>query len=69
MKTQVEFKSDKFPPYEGEEEGINLGLWGKRLAEYLQKNLPLHGLKVTCIGSEDWGWMVENDCTRIPRSA
>ena len=33
MKTQVEFRSDKFPPYEGEEEQINPGLWGKRLAE------------------------------------
>jgi len=66
MKTQVEFKSDKFPPYEGEEEGINPGLWGKRLAEYLQKNLPLHGLKVTCIGSEDWGWMVELENKEYP---
>ena len=35
MKTQVEFRSAKFPPYEGEEEQINPGLWGKRLAEYL----------------------------------
>ena len=59
MKTQVEFKSDKFPPYEGEEEEINPGLWGKRLAEYLQVKLPLHGINVTCIGPEDWGWMVE----------
>jgi hypothetical protein len=33
MKTQVEFRSSKFPPYEGEEEQINPGLWGKRLAE------------------------------------
>jgi len=66
MKTQVEFKSDKFPPYEGEEEGINPGLWGKRLAEYLQQNLPLHGLKVTCIGSEDWGWMVELENKEYP---
>jgi len=35
MKTQVEFRSSKFPPYEGEQEQINPGLWGKRLAEYL----------------------------------
>ena len=33
MKTQVEFRSSKFPPYEGEEEQINPGFWGKRLAE------------------------------------
>jgi hypothetical protein len=59
MKTQVEFRSDKFPPYDGEEEEINPGLWGKRLAEYFQKSLPHHGLKVTGISPEDWGWMVE----------
>ena len=59
MKVQVEFKSDKFPPYEGEEEEINPGLWGKRLAEYLQEKLLVHSINVTCIAPEDWGWMVE----------
>lgn len=39
MKTQVEFHSSKFPLYESEEEQINPGLWGKRLAEYLVQNL------------------------------
>ena len=39
MKTQVEFGSSKFPPYEGEEEQVNSGLWGKRLAEYLVQSL------------------------------
>jgi hypothetical protein len=34
IRTHVEFRSNKFPPYEGEEEQINPGLWGKRLAEY-----------------------------------
>ena len=33
VKTQVEFRSRKFPPYEGEQEQINPGLWGIRLAE------------------------------------
>ena len=28
MKTQVEFRSNKFPPHEGEEDEINPGLWG-----------------------------------------
>ena len=59
MKTQVEFRSDKFPPYDDEEERINPGLWGKNLAEYLQENPSHQGLKVTGIGAEDWGWMVE----------
>ena len=59
MKTHVTFRSDKFPPCDGEQEEINPGVWGRRLAEYLQKNLPHHGVKVTGIGPEDWGWMVE----------
>jgi len=51
MKTQVEFRSDIFPHNDCEEEEINPGLWGKRLAEYLQENLPHHGVKVTVIGA------------------
>ena len=45
MKTQVEFRSSKFPPYEGEQEQINPGLWGKRLAEYFVRNYPKKGFK------------------------
>ncbi len=43
MKTQVEFRSSKFPPYEGEQEQINPGLWGKRLAEYFVRKLSEKG--------------------------
>lgn len=42
MKTQVAFRSQNFPPYDGEEEQINPGLWGKRLAEYLVERLKPH---------------------------
>ena len=35
----VTFRSPKFPPYDGEEESINPGLWGKRLAEHLVDQL------------------------------
>lgn len=66
MKTQVEFRSDKFPPYDGEQEEMNPGLWGKRLAEYLQKNLPHYGVQVMGIGAEDWGWMVELENREFP---
>jgi hypothetical protein len=66
MKTQVEFRSDIFPPYDGEEEEVNPGLWGKRLAEYLQENLPHHRVNVTAIGAEDWGWMVELENDEFP---
>jgi hypothetical protein len=55
MKTHVEFRSDKFPPYEGEEEEINPGLWGKRLTEYLAQKLAERGVATGEIVLEDWG--------------
>jgi hypothetical protein len=58
MKTQVEFRSNKFPPYEGEEEQINPSLWGKRLAEYLVQKLAEKGIQAHGIIPEDWGWYI-----------
>src|SRR6478672_6877195 len=58
MKTQVEFRSLKFPPYEGEQEQINPGLWGKRLAEYLVQKLSERGIATEEIIAEDWGWYI-----------
>ena len=55
MKTQVEFRSSKFPPYEGEEEEINPGLWGKRLTEYLAQKLGERGIETDEMVVEDWG--------------
>lgn len=55
MKTQVEFRSSKFPPYEGEEEQINPGLWGRRLTEYLAQQLPKRGIETDEMAIEDWG--------------
>lgn len=55
MKTQVEFRSTKFPPYEGEEEEINPGVWGKRLAEYLAQQLAARGVATEPMAVEDWG--------------
>jgi hypothetical protein len=67
MKTQVEFRSTKFPPYEGEEEEINPGLWGKRLAECLVKRLSERGINTEEIIAEDWGWYIpiQNDGFRL----
>jgi len=56
MKTQVEFRSSKFPPCEGEEEEINPGLWGKRLTEYLAQKLAERGIETGEIAMEDWGY-------------
>ncbi len=58
MKTFVEFRSSKFPPYEGEEEQINPGLWGKRLAEFLVQKLAEKGIETEEMIAEDWGWYV-----------
>jgi hypothetical protein len=58
MKTQVGFRSRKFPPYDGEEEQINPGVWGKRLAEYLVDKLKPYGIEAGEIIAEDWGWYI-----------
>ena len=55
MHTQVEFRSSKFPPYEGEEAEINPGLWGKRLTEYLAQKLAERGIETEESSVEDWG--------------
>src|SRR5215470_239100 len=67
MKTQVVFRSSKFPPYEGEQEQINPGLWGKRLAEHLVQKLSEKGIQTDEIIAEDWGWYVpvRNDGFRL----
>ena len=61
MKTQVEFRSKKFPPYEGEEETINPGVWGKRLAEYLVQKLSENCVRTLDIEGEDWGYYIPVD--------
>jgi hypothetical protein len=57
--TYVEFRSDRFPPYEGEEERINPDLWGQRLAEFLCAKLLAEGVKTDEPFSEDWGWRID----------
>jgi hypothetical protein len=58
MKTQVEFRSDKFPAYENEEHEINPGRYGKRLAEFLAAGLRTRGFEPEELIAEDWGWVV-----------
>ena len=53
MKTQVEFRSSKFPPYQLEQEQINPGIWGQRLAEYLVRELNEKGITTDDIIAED----------------
>ena len=67
MQTLVEFRSDRFPAYEGEDRQINPGISGKRLAEFLRDNLRKGGFQTQEPIAEDWGWVipVENEQFRI----
>lgn len=67
MQTNVEFRSDRFPAYDGEEEQINPGRWGRRLAEFLRDNLRKEGFQTEELVAEDWGWMlpIKNDEFRL----
>lgn len=58
MLTHVEFRSDRFPPYDGEQQEINPDLWGKRLAEFLRDGLRAEGFETEEPVAEDWGWML-----------
>ena len=58
MKTHVEFISDAFPSYPDEDEQINPGIWGKRLAEYLASKLPGYAITPKEPYAEDWGWEI-----------
>ena len=67
MQTHVEFRSDRFPAYDGEEQQINPGRWGKRLAKFLRDNLRKEGFQTEELIAEDWGWMlpIANDQFRL----
>jgi hypothetical protein len=58
MKTHVEFRSNAFPPYDGEEDEINPGRYGKRVAEFLVSGLKQKGFEPLDPVAEDWGWVV-----------
>jgi len=58
METHVEFRSDRFPPLEGEEKLVNPDLWGKRLADFLREGLGRRGFETHEPVAEDWGWVI-----------
>jgi hypothetical protein len=59
MLTWVEFRSDLFPPEPGEDEMVNPGLYGKRLAEFLVAGLRRAGFDCQQPFPEDWGWHID----------
>jgi hypothetical protein len=66
MRTHLEFRSAAFPACEGEEEEINPGRFGRRLARFLASELPGHGYEVAGLGAEDWGWRIDLRNERFP---
>ena len=59
MRTHLEFRSSAFPAYAGEDEEINPGRYGKRLAEFLATKLPDKGYTISGVNAEDWGWRID----------
>lgn len=57
--TEFEFTSAAFPPYDDRVDAVQPGLYGRRLAEFLQRELEARGFRVRCLLAEDWGWVVE----------
>ncbi len=55
MRAQVEFVSADFPPYPGEDQQLNPGRYGIRLAEFLAQELPAYGFPVESLTVEMWG--------------
>lgn len=67
MKTHVEFRSDRFPADPDEDELINPGRHGRRLALFLAGQLPNHGFAVDGEPfTEDWGWVVPLRSPQFP---
>jgi hypothetical protein len=58
MRTHLEFRSAAFPPYPGEDEEVNPGRYGKRLAQFLHGALLKSGFQEADLSAEDWGWRI-----------
>ena len=63
MLTYVEFRSDLFPADPDEDEAVNPGVYGRRLALFLAGELRGEGFICGQPFAEDWGWCIpiEND--------
>jgi hypothetical protein len=66
MRTHVEFESTHFPADADEDELVNPGVYGKKLAEFVAAGLAAHNLKVRTVFAEDWGWTVELENKEFP---
>jgi hypothetical protein len=58
METHVALRSNRFPALDGGEKFINLGLWGRGLADFLREGLRKQGFETNEPIAEDWGWIL-----------
>jgi hypothetical protein len=66
MKNNLEFASKNFPAEPGEDEQVAPGRYGKKLAEFLAKELSSQGFRVRGLSAQDWGWKVELENSDFP---
>jgi hypothetical protein len=59
MNAALEFVSAHFPADPDEEELINPGRWGRRLAAFLAEGLRTRGLCADVPRPTDWGWRID----------
>ncbi|MFK7972518.1 MAG: hypothetical protein AB8F95_19260 [Bacteroidia bacterium] len=61
MNTEIAIKSDLFPSYPNEEDDINPGVFGKRLAEYVKQALEKNGVAVADLYTTDHSYELRLD--------
>ncbi len=59
MTRYIHFYSERFKPDPGEDDEVNPGIYGKKLAAWLIDNLPKNGIKTNRMYPEDWGWEID----------
>ena len=61
METEIYIKSELFPPYPGEEDDINPGRFGKKLAEFTKSLLLKENIEVADLYSTDYSYELRLD--------
>jgi hypothetical protein len=67
MTRYMHFWSDRFKPDLGEDEEVNPGIYGKKLATWISEELAKSGIKTNRMYPEDWGWEIDISTDKINR--
>ena len=67
MTRYIHFYSERFKPDPGEDEEVNPGIYGKKLATWITDELPESGIKTNRTYPEDWGWEIDVSTDKINR--